>query len=83
MLTRPLEPHGIRAAGRIAKLFIGQGYGYIRLADNREIYFHRAEVRDGTSFNDLRVGEPVLFELYEDRVSGARALKVRPHAPAR
>jgi cold shock CspA family protein len=83
MVTRPFEPHGARAAGRIAKLFIGQGYGFIRLADDRAIYFHRADTRDGTSFNDLSVGDSVLFELFEDRISGARAVHVERVKPSR
>lgn len=75
--TRPPEPRGTRAVGRIAKLLIGQGYGYIRLADEREIYFHRADVREGTSINDFELGDSVAFELLEDRISGPRALQVR------
>jgi hypothetical protein len=33
-------------------------------------------VREGTSFNDFAVNDPVTFELIEDDVSGARALRV-------
>jgi cold shock CspA family protein len=77
MVSRPFEPRGARAAGHIAKLFVGQGYGFIRVAGEREIYFHRADVREGTPFNELRVGDSVVFELFEDRISGARALQVR------
>jgi cold shock CspA family protein len=47
------------------------------MRDNREVYFHRADVQEGTSFNDLEVGETVKFELLDDAVSGARALRVR------
>jgi cold shock CspA family protein len=48
-----------------------------KMRDNREVYFHRADVQEGTSFNDLEVGETVKFELLDDAVSGARALRVR------
>lgn len=65
------------STGRIVKLFVGQGHGFIRLADDREIFFHRSDVREGTSFNDFVVGDAVTFELLEDAVSGARALRVR------
>ena len=57
-------------------LFIGQGHGFIRLANDREVFFHRSDVREGTSFNDLAVGDRVRVELFEDAVSGARALSV-------
>jgi len=77
MKIRPFEPRGARAVGQIAKLLIGQGYGFVRLRDNREIYFHRADVREGTSFNELSVGDSVVFELFEDRVSGPRAVQLQ------
>ena len=75
--ARPNETRGKPATGKIAKLLFGQAYGFIRMRDNREVYFHRADVQEGTSFNDLEVGETVKFELLDDTVSGARALKVR------
>jgi hypothetical protein len=70
------ELRGRPVTGRIAKLFIGQGHGYIRLTNQREVFFHRADVTDGTAFNDLQVRDTVTFELFEDAVSGARALRV-------
>jgi len=83
MVTRLSPARGIRAVGRIAKLWIGQSHGFIRLSDNREIYFHRADVREGTSFSDFSVGDWVVFELFEDCISGARALQVRPQKRSR
>lgn len=74
--ARPADPRGAVSAGQIVKLFVGQGYGYIKRRDGREVYFHRADVVEG-SINDLAVGDPVKFELLEDRLSGARALFVR------
>lgn len=77
MPTRRPVLSGPHAVGRITRLLVGQGYGYIRLADEREIYFHRADVSEGTSINDLRLGDSVAFELLEDHVSGPRALQVK------
>jgi cold shock CspA family protein len=82
-LARPGERRGAPAAGRIVKLLVGQGYGFIRLSNGREIYFHRADVHEGTSINDLDVGDTVVFELLDDLVSGARALGVRRQAASR
>jgi cold shock CspA family protein len=79
----PSQPRGIVSIGRVARLFVGQCYGYIRLANNREIYFHRSDLHEGTSINDLRVGDPVTFELLEDRISGARAVHVKRRRPIR
>jgi cold shock CspA family protein len=75
--ARPVAPSGKSFAGRIVKLLVGQGHGFIRLSNDREIFFHRADVQDGTSFNTLRAGDDVRFELLEDSVSGPRALSVR------
>ena len=74
-VTGPAEHRGIASSGRIVTLFIGQGHGFIRLASDREVFFHRSDVR-GTSFNDFSVGDTVTFELFEDNVSGPRALRV-------
>ena len=57
---------------------VGQGYGYIRRRNDQEIYFHRADVDESIRFNDLKVGDTVTFELLDDAVSGARALRVKP-----
>lgn len=73
---RPPERRGTSRTGRIVTLFIGQGQGFIRLADDREVFFHRSDVREGTSFNELAVGDTVTFELLEDNVSGPRAVQV-------
>jgi hypothetical protein len=75
--ARPAARRGAVSTGRIVKLLIGQSHGFIRLADKREIYFHRSDLEDGTAFNDFTVGDAVIFELLEDAVSGARALRVK------
>jgi cold shock CspA family protein len=59
------------------KLLVGQGHGFIRLRDDRDIFFHRGDLGEGTRFNDLDIGVAVTFELLEDAVSGARALSVK------
>lgn len=74
----PPRKRGEAATGQIVKLLVGQGHGFIRLPDRRDIYFHRGDLLDGTPFNGFKVGDMVAFELLEDRFSGARALQVRP-----
>jgi hypothetical protein len=75
-LARPSGLRGVPDSGRIVKLFVGQGHGLIRLANGREIYFHRADIQEGTSINDFSVGDVVAFARLDDRISGARALGV-------
>ena len=74
--SRPDDARGKPGTGRIVNILTGQGHGFIRVSDAREVYFHRADLEEGTAFNDLRVGDAVKFELLEDAVSGARALRV-------
>lgn len=71
------------ARGRVARLSVGQGHGVIRTASGREVWFHRSDVREGTSFNAFVVGDAVTFELLEDTLSGARAVGVRRRQPRR
>ena len=73
---RPGDPVGTPATGRIARLLTGQSCGFIRARHAREVFFHRADVLDGTAFNALQVGDEVTFDLVEDAVSGARATRV-------
>jgi len=82
--SRPSVPRGTLVTGRIVNLLIGQCHGFIigqchgfiRLPNAREICFHRTDLQEGTAFNDLLIGDAVTFELLEDAVSGARALRV-------
>ena len=66
------QPH----RGWIVRLFVGQGHGFIRLISGGDVYFHRSDVQQGMSINDLATGDEVLFELLDDAVSGPRALRV-------
>jgi hypothetical protein len=81
--AQPAERCGSVSKGRIVKLLIGQGHGFIRLVDSREIYFHRSDLEEGLSFNDFTIGDTVIFELLEDAISGARALRVKQHRRSR
>jgi cold shock CspA family protein len=74
----PAGRRGVAGTGQVTRLFVGQGYGYIRVApDDREVYFHRADLHADGRFNELVVGARVAFELFSDAVSGPRALRVR------
>jgi cold shock CspA family protein len=65
--------------GRIARLTSGQGQGYIRDKDGRSVFFDRRDLVD-IKFNDLAVGDAVVFELIEDKYSGPRGMLVRAAA---
>ena len=70
------ELRGPSRSGRIVTLVLGQGHGFIRIADRRNVFFHRSDLREGTRFGDLAIGEQLTFELLEDPISGQRALRV-------
>jgi len=74
---QPAERRGTPSTGRIITLLIGQGHGFIRLPSGREVFFHRSDVHEGTSFNAFAVGDAVTFELLEDHISGPRALRLQ------
>jgi cold shock CspA family protein len=80
---RPHEPVGPAATGRITRLFVGQLYGFIRVRNGREVFFHRSDLQDVTVFNSLQVGDVVAFRLIDDPVSGARAVGVNRTSRAR
>jgi hypothetical protein len=73
----PRQAIGVSGCGQIVRLYTGQCHGAIRMADGREVWFHRNDMAEHAAFNDFAVGDSVAFELLEDRISGARALRVR------
>jgi hypothetical protein len=79
-VMRPKTPVGIPISGRVSRLRFGHCDGFIRLWNERDIYFHRADLQDSTTFNTLRIGDLVAFELIEDAVSGARGVRVSRRA---
>jgi cold shock CspA family protein len=72
----PRVPAGARTSGTIARIVVGHGHGFIRVRDRREVFFHRADLEDDTSFNSLQRGELVTFALIVDVISGPRAVSV-------
>jgi cold shock CspA family protein/ribosome-associated translation inhibitor RaiA len=75
------EPESSASEGRVGRLIRELGYGFIETSDNREVYFHRNSVVDG-SFDRLEAGVLVHFaeELGEN---GPQATTVRPRHPQR
>lgn len=53
-----VKAHEAPGHGRVIRLFPAQGYGFIRTADGREIYFHSNSVVNG-AFDKLEVGSEV------------------------
>jgi cold shock CspA family protein len=75
-IALPKPPTGRPMTGRIVRIMSGLGQGYIRLEAGRDVFFDRRDLVS-VVFYDLEIGDPVAFELIEDRVSGPRATQVR------
>jgi CspA family cold shock protein len=70
------EP-GPRPRGRIVRLFVERGYGFIETDGRREVYFHAHAVH-GIPFEKLAVGMVVDMDI-EAGKDGPQAARVIPH----
>ena len=70
------EP-GPRPRGRIVRLFVDRGYGFIETDARREVYFHAHAVHD-IPFEKLVVGMVVDLDI-ETGNKGPQAARVIPH----
>lgn len=59
------------------KRITDRGFGFIELAGRNDVFFHSSSLQDAT-FDDLRVGQQVQFDIEADpRGKGDRAANVR------
>ncbi|HKT11028.1 MAG TPA: cold shock domain-containing protein [Terriglobia bacterium] len=61
--------------GTIKRVVRDRGFGFIRSAEGREIFFHRSSLQD-LNFETLKEGDAVEFEV-EDGPKGPRAVVVK------
>jgi cold shock CspA family protein/ribosome-associated translation inhibitor RaiA len=76
---RTVKVPGPRPRGRIVRLFVDRGYGFITTESHREVYFHAHSVH-GVSFTDLQIGMTVDLDI-EAGHAGLQASRVVPHYP--
>jgi cold shock protein len=62
--------------GSISKVMSDKGFGFIQGEDGQEYFMHRSAVRDGSVFEQLREGQPVIFDAGRGD-KGPRAENVR------
>ncbi len=62
------------ATGKIKNL--REGYGFITVKGENDVFFHMSGCTEDSPFNDLTVGDEVEFEMGESR-KGPRAENVR------
>lgn len=64
--------------GTIKRVIRDRGFGFIRSADGKEIFFHRSSLQE-LNFDVLKEGQSVEFEM-ENGPKGPRAVAVRAGA---
>ncbi len=62
------------------KLISDRGFGFIRTAEGKDLFFHRKEL-EGVDYDSLREGEEVEFEVGRDRIGRPQAVRVRLAQP--
>ena len=62
--------------GTVKRVIRDRGFGFIRSAEGREIFFHRSSL-ESLDFDTLKEGDAVEFDI-EDGPKGPRAVAVRP-----
>ena len=62
--------------GKLSRLLMEKGFGFIAGEDGQEYYMHRSAVRDGSVFEQLREGQSVTFDGGKGE-KGPRAENVR------
>ncbi|MEJ2008786.1 MAG: cold shock domain-containing protein [Acidobacteriota bacterium] len=61
--------------GTVKRVIRDRGFGFIRSAEGKEIFFHRSSLQ-GLNFDTLKEGQNVEFEV-ENGPKGPRAVTVR------
>jgi CspA family cold shock protein len=62
--------------GTISKVISDKGFGFIQGEDGQEYFMHRSGVQNGSVFEQLREGQPVVFDAGRGD-KGLRAENVR------
>ena len=62
--------------GSISRVMSDKGFGFIQGEDRQEYFMHRSAVRNGSVFEQLREGQPVVFDAGRGD-KGLRAENVR------
>lgn len=63
------------ARGKIKKLIRDKGFGFIEVANSKDVFFHQSGLLEG-DFNSLNEGQEVEFEI-EQSPKGPRAVQVK------
>jgi CspA family cold shock protein len=62
------------------KLISDRGFGFIRTAEGKDLFFHRSELQ-GVDYSSLREGQQVEFEVGRGRDGRPQAVRVKLTQP--
>ena len=62
--------------GTNRRLITDRGFGFIRTAEGKDLFFHRNELQ-GVDYNSLREGQQVEFEVGKGADGRSQAVRVR------
>ena len=68
------------AKGTIRRLVTDRGFGFIRTAEGKDLFFHRSQL-EGVDYSSLREGQEVEFEVGQGRSGRPEAVRVRLAQP--
>jgi len=68
------------AKGTIRRLIADRGFGFIRTAEGKELFFHRNELQ-GVNYSSLREGQQVEYEVGRGHNGRLQAITVRLAQP--
>lgn len=68
------------AKGTIKRLIADCGFGFIRTAEGKDLFFHRNQL-EGVDYSSLREGQEVEFEVGRGRDGRLQAVRVRLAQP--
>jgi cold shock CspA family protein len=63
--------------GTIASLGVARGFGFIRMPDQPDIFFHCSGLADGLIFDERLTELRVRFDIQQSH-KGAKAINIRP-----
>jgi CspA family cold shock protein len=66
--------------GTIRRLITERGFGFIRTAEGRDLFFHRSQLQ-GVDYGSLREGQEIEFEVGKGRDGRSQAFNVKLPQP--
>jgi cold shock CspA family protein len=76
--VRPINLDDFRQLGKIKRVFVDKGYGFVTADDGEDIFFHIAKLDSGTRLSRFRGGDRVSFTTTIGRGGKKEAMHVRP-----